>query len=197
MSGISLERLLFDFSSPDDGPNVGAFIRSADGSLITDTAGALDINIKSSDIDIRVDLDLDNLVADDAPDTEDPIKVGTRAVNSLAAISAAGDKANMISDLRRRLLVNTSANISTLATAVNVTNVATVLPATALVGRTKMTIQNTSNADVFIGGSGVTTANGILLAKGTSLTEDFGEYSLVYAIAATAGPHVVRVLESA
>ena len=65
----------------------------------------------------------------------------------------------------------------------------------ALAGRQKMLIQNTSNKDVFVGGSTVTTTNGIRIAKGATMELDIGEVAL-YAIAGSAG-NDVRVLELA
>lgn len=41
-------RLIFVPSVADDGDNVGAYIRSSDGSLITSTDGKLDVNIVES-----------------------------------------------------------------------------------------------------------------------------------------------------
>jgi hypothetical protein len=46
--GITLDRLVFDTTAPDNGANVGAFLRGSDGTLITQTGGALDVNIAGS-----------------------------------------------------------------------------------------------------------------------------------------------------
>lgn len=45
--GISLDRLVFDPANAADGANVGAYLRADDGTLITHTGGALDVNIAS------------------------------------------------------------------------------------------------------------------------------------------------------
>lgn len=137
-------------------------------------------------------------VADDAADTENPIKVGSRALGGALAAIASGDRADMISDLYRRVYVNDSYNIAMLATAVNVTNTAVELIPTALGGRRQMVIQNLSNREIFIGPANtVTTANGFRIAAGATIGLDLGPNVTVWAIAANAGPFGVRVLELA
>ena len=52
--GITLDELIFDPSNPDDGANVGATLRGADGTVIGNTADALKVDIGSvADLDIR------------------------------------------------------------------------------------------------------------------------------------------------
>lgn len=199
MSNLSLERLLFDTSDADNSPNLGAYIRSATGTLITDTAGALDINIASSDIDLQVDLDLTNLTADDAPDDENPLKIGFRAhdaSSALGAVSADGDKANGISDLYRRQFINDAPNIGVNNESVTVGVTAVALPTTALAGRTRMMVQNVGTKSIFIGDGSVTTANGIEVSKGGTLSLEVGEGVSLSAISGTAGQDV-RVFELA
>lgn len=41
--GITLDKLVFDTSVPDNGANVGAYLRASDGTLITHTSGALNV----------------------------------------------------------------------------------------------------------------------------------------------------------
>ena len=57
MSSLALNKLVFDPSAPAEGANVGAYITAADGTLITHSGAALDVNIKTSDIAINVELD--------------------------------------------------------------------------------------------------------------------------------------------
>lgn len=56
---IKKEQLIFDPTDPDSSDNVGAFIRSDDGTLIThtETAGkkALDTNIVTPELSLRFD----------------------------------------------------------------------------------------------------------------------------------------------
>ena len=115
MSNLSLERLLFDPTAPSDGPSVGSYLVSLGGNVITDTGSALDVNISSSDIDIQIDIDTSNFVADDEVFTENGMPIGYRAhdaSSALSALSADGDKSDALSDLYRRLFINDAPNIA-------------------------------------------------------------------------------------
>lgn len=48
---------MFDPAESDDYDVVASYLQASDGTLITHTGGALDVNIKTSDISIDVDLD--------------------------------------------------------------------------------------------------------------------------------------------
>lgn len=134
-------------------------------------------------------------VADDAVDSGNPIKMGSKALaGPLSAVSASGDRADMISDMYRRLYINDAPNIAVQSTRVTVGTTAVALPTTALGGRTRMIIQNISNNPVWVGPSGVTTSGattGILVGKGNSLALEAGPNVTYYAIAAGAGNDVV------
>ena len=176
---LDKDRLIFDTADEATSDSVGAYVRSSDGTLIdhvtiaavdrlavdatmkagdgtdlTQTGGALDVNItNSSDIEVAVNSEyaedsahgsgdigsfalavrqdtlaastdadgdysafkVDSLgrlytnsavqgdVADDAADSGNPLKVGSRAVDgALTAISASDDRADLLSDLYRR-----------------------------------------------------------------------------------------------
>ena len=114
---------------------------------------------------------------------------------ALSAVSASGDKANLTSDLYRRVYVNTSSNIGASYAAETVTTTAAQIAATALGGRRKLAVQNLGNKDVFIGfDASVTSANGLRLAGGGYLELDAGEDIDFYAIAAT-GSQDIRVIQ--
>jgi hypothetical protein len=134
--------------------------------------------------------------ADDAADSENPIKVGSRAESGALTAVSDGDRADLLSDDFRRVYVNSGANIGVEETAVTVTTTATLLPATALTGRRKIYIQNLSNQEIFLGGSGVTTAGGLRIAAGGVFEDEVGDDVALYAIKA-AGTANVRVLELA
>ena len=79
-------------------------------------------------------------------------------------------------------------------TAVSCATTATLAPASALVNRTSLCIQNTSATVVYVGGAGVTTANGMQLNPNDSFCDDAGPtpyYCIVAASTAT-----VRALEN-
>lgn len=139
-------------------------------------------------------------VADDAVDSGNPIKVGTRAVSGvLTAVSATGDRANMISDLYRRTYVNPSANIGGSNAAIPITTTAggTVLFATPLDGRRFGKVQNLGSKAIYVGFGTVTAANGLRIAAGaTELLEDFGP-DLIYKAIAESGTQDVRVQQVA
>lgn len=81
-----------------------------------------------------------------------------------------------------------------LSTAVTLTTALTAykLPASEQASRELLVISNTSNYDVYIGGSAVTIATGILLIPGATMS--IASTSGVYAVSATDGV-IVRVLE--
>lgn len=135
-------------------------------------------------------------VADDAADSGNPIKVGSRSESGALSAVGDGDRADLLSDDFRRIYVNSGANISVEETAVSVTTTATALPATALTGRRKIYVQNLDNQPIFLGGSGVTTANGIRIAAGAVFEDEVGDDVGLFAINAS-GTADVRVLELA
>lgn len=135
-------------------------------------------------------------VADDAADSENPVKVGSRAETGALTAVADGDRADLLSDGFRRIYVNNSSNITVEETAVSVGTSATALPATNLTGRKKIYIQNLASAPIFLGGSGVTTSNGIRIAAGAVWEDEVGDDVNLFAIKA-AGTADVRVLELA
>lgn len=165
----------------------------SDSVKVGDGTDFLAINADGS---INVNL-TDDGVADDAADTGNPFKVGGVAyASALSAVSAAGDRVNMAFDMYRRIRTFMGAQVAIntpAVVAVGTTEVA--LPSSPLAGRQKIIVQNTSNNDIFVGATGVTTSTGIRVAKGATLELDIGEIVL-YAIAGSAGNNV-RVLEVA
>lgn len=145
---------------------------------------------------VLADIALESDVADDAADTENPLKVGTRAVSGLlSAISASGDKANMISDMYRRVRVSDAPNVGASYGALTVAVTATQVAASALAGRTRIMVQNVGTKDAYVGfTNAVTTANGIKVARGAVLELPFGENLSMYAIASGSSTEF-RVIE--
>jgi hypothetical protein len=138
-------------------------------------------------------------VADDDVDSGNPIKIGFHAyAGPLSAVSAAGDRVNGASDLYRRLYVNNGSNIAIEDTQVNVTDAAaTALPTTSLAGRRTIMIQNLSSKEVYIGKTGVTSANGFVLGARATLSLDLGPDIVVYARGSQATAQDLRILELA
>jgi hypothetical protein len=88
--------------------------------------------------------------------------------------------------------------MSIVSTAVSVTGTATALPASGITGPTtvRTLIYNNGTATIYVGGSDVTTSNGIPIEVGSSLGMDVTVTETLYGIAAS-GTHNVRVLEVA
>lgn len=136
-------------------------------------------------------------VADDAVDSGNPVKVGSRSTDAaLAEISAAGDRADLISDSYRRLLVSTAPNVAGSVAAVSVTTTAATL-GTAASGRKRVVVQNRGNKAIAIGFSGaVTFASGIVIAPDSSWSEEVGEFVPLFAVA-DSGSQNVRFMQLA
>jgi len=139
-------------------------------------------------------------VDDDGADTEFPVKMGSKALSgALSAVSASGDRANMISDLYRRIYINDSPNIAAAAADFDVDNTVggIALPTAALAGRRRMFIQNLGSNDVYLGPSGVTTTSGFRLAKGSTVSLELGQNVALFGISGSATLNDVRVFELA
>lgn len=136
-------------------------------------------------------------VADDAVDSENPVKVGSRALAGPLAAVASGDRADMISDLYRRVYVNNGANIAMLNAAATVTTSAATLIASALGGRRTLLIQNKGSKAIYLGKDAtVTSSNGFELAAGAIFSIELGPNVAIFAIAAS-GSQDIRLLEVA
>jgi hypothetical protein len=177
---LDIRQLLHTGASPDS-------VQIGDGTEI------LQINADGS-IDVQFNSD-----ADDAASTYNPISVGGVSADqssALTALSAAGDRFHLLSDLYRRVFVNDSPNVGLSNEAVSVGLTAVALPTTAQAGRMELHIQNNGNKSIFIGDASVTTANGIEVSKNSTYVMKVGEAVGVYAISGTAAQDV-RVLELA
>jgi hypothetical protein len=137
-------------------------------------------------------------VADDAADAGNPVKVGSRAISGLlSAISAGNDRADMVSDMYRRLYINDSSNIGSKSAAVSVADTEIALSGSPLAGRRRMIIENLSSQAIFVGPTGVTTSSGLRIAAGGNLTLEIGQDVALFAISANASAKDVRVFELA
>lgn len=224
--GLSMYKLDFDPASPSEADRVGSFIIGAGGTnvleiYVEDAAsaggekGLVMLGVRqdaagspvsadgdfhpflfNNDGELKVAADLTSSVEDDDVNSGNPVLIGSVAyAATLSALSATGDRGNLASDVYRRIHVNDSANIAASSAVTSIADTAT-LVATALAGRKKMTIQNLSSSDIYLGGSGVTTSNGLLLKKGDSYTEAIGAGCALYGIVAS-GTANVRVLQLA
>jgi len=179
--------------------DTASFLHAYDGAAwdrLTTSAGALDINIAAQDANLTVDIAA-NLVADDAADAGGSLKAGSVAADGvLTSVSADGDRADLTSDMYRRIYVNDAPNIAIDTNAVSVGTSAVNLSSTPLAGRTRMMVQNNGAKPVFVGPSGVLTTTGVEITKGATMSLELGEDIDLYGISTDAAQDV-RVLEFA
>jgi len=137
-------------------------------------------------------------VADDAEDSGNPLKVGSRAHDGALTAVADGDRADLLSDLYRRVWVNTAPNISGSNAAVSVDTTAggVALFASPLAGRRKVIVQNMGNKAIILGFGTVTASNGVLVPAKAVWTDELGPNIDLKAIAES-GTQDVRVLQLA
>jgi hypothetical protein len=111
-------------------------------------------------------------------------------------VSAAGDKANLRTDLHRRLVVNDSLGVSWQVGAVSVGTSAVQLDGTPLASRRMCTIQNLGNHPLYVKNANtVTSSNGIMIPKYSERDLMFTAALPVWAISDTAAQDV-RFLEA-
>lgn len=139
-------------------------------------------------------------IADDGVDSGNPIKVGSRAVSgALTAVSTTGDRADLLSDLYRRVWVNTAPNVagSNAAVTVDDTVGGVALFASPLAGRRIVEIQNLGSKEIYMGFGTVTTANGVRISGGATYQTELGPDLALKAIAGTGNTVNCRVLQLA
>lgn len=138
-------------------------------------------------------------VADDDVDSQNPIKVGSRSEwGALAAVSHTNDRADLISDKYRRVYVNNGSNIAArnLNVTVGASEVELKSGASALEGRRLLMIQNLSNKEIYLGKTGVSSTNGLVLAARATMSLDVGQDVAIFALGSTTSQDV-RVFELA
>jgi len=147
-------------------------------------------------LNVEADIDIQSAVADDEVDTENPLKMGSRSVfGLLSAISASGDKANLISDKYRRIYVNDSYQIGLKNSAATVSTTAAELASTPLAGRREIEIYNNSNKPIYLGfDNTVTSVNGFPIQPCSSYVVELGEDLDIWAIGEVASQNV-RLIE--
>lgn len=165
---------------------------SQDNVAISDGTDTLAINADGS---INVNLSDDN-VADDAADSGNPIKIGGHAYSTASVLDAADadDRVNLATDLYRRVLVSDIMGVALEHSVVTVGATAVTLPASALAGRKKVTVQNVSANPIWVGKSSVTTSGatrGLKLEKGAEASFNLSAGVVLYGIAAGAGNDVL------
>lgn len=209
---LSHHLLTFDSAALGESDQVGAHL-IAGGTALTATGTSLDVNItnasiaiSTTDLDIRdlvytqdsVLAHINELVADDAADSFGSLKVGSRAMATLSAVSATNDRADLISDMYRRIYVNSSPNIAANLLKPTVSDIASQADATPLAGRKKVLVQNLSDKSIYLGvDNTVTVLTGIEIPKKGDFDTEWGENIEMWLISAAGITSNVRILEMA
>jgi len=220
---INKHQLDFD-PSETDCDQVGAFLKSSDGTLLTHTTfgavEALDVNIANTGnitIDGEVSLDAATLAALETVTvqqgtspwvigdgggsiTVDGVDFDIRNLTHVSDSMKIGDGTDfLVIESDGSINVNSSeAGFSSCAyAAISVGNTATDLVATELVNRKTISIQNLGNKPIYIGcDSSVTKNNGTKVPKGATAEFRLGAGIDVHAITNT-GTSDVRIIELA
>ena len=218
--GITLDQLVFDDANPEDGANVGAYVRAGDdGTQIGHVSDALKVNFSNSSLVVTAtDLDIRDLnFASDSVTSR--LQDGSgNAISSTAGaldVNIASGADFDIRDLSHTqdsikigdgtdfMTVNTDGSINTKAaapsnpkTSVVTAGVAAVeIAATPLSERTRILVQNNGSKDVFFGEANtVTTANGMRIPRGASMELPYGAAANLWVISSAAAQDL-RVLE--
>lgn len=186
--------------SGDTGNFVLAVRADAQGSLVSADGDYAPLQVDSAGR-LRTITDIDlvgDITADGAADNEDPLKVGSHAYDAASPLGAvdADDKANLASDLYRRIFINDAPNVGMAATAVTVADTETALPTTPLAGRMRIIVQNKGSNSIFVGPTGVLSTTGLEINKAATLALELGEGVALFGITAS-GTVATRVLEIA
>jgi lipopolysaccharide export system protein LptA len=160
---MSIHRLVFDATLPDDSANVGAFVRSADGTLITHTDNggklSLDVNVANA-----IDVSLSH--------TTDSVKIGDGtdflAINNDGSINAVVSATNL--DIRDLAFSTDKVDVS--GSSVSVTGDVNVTQGTSpwVVSATNLDIRDLAFATdkVDVSGSSVSITGDVNVTQGTS-----------------------------
>lgn len=159
--------------------DAGTSMVSADGDyapLQVDADGALRVSGS---------FQLDGQYAEDSAHVSGSIGIYNLSVRSDApavATSADGDYASQTVDAYNRSWVNTGANVAMTNGAASVTTTSALLVAAAA-GRRKILLQNLGQKAMYIGASGVSTANGVRIASGGNTELEIGPALALHAVA--------------
>jgi hypothetical protein len=205
--------------------DVYAALADGDGNPITSTDGALDVNIKTSDIAIDMDLDgIYNVSTNPVPDNVGIIG-SSRAAPGLANQTLQFTGAGVASDavvttnivaqdvnsfgmiwngttwdrlkgVDGAVVTTTDVNDTLAHAAATVSTTAAAITA-ALATRRRIIIQNVDNSkSIYLGTASVTTATGLRLSPGAALEIELAAATSIYAITASPGTASARVLET-
>lgn len=191
------DHLLFDTTDATtmaETDSVGAYLRSADGTLLThtDVGGKMALDVRVAEgINVEVDLTAG----------EDSVSSWTKdgsgvSITSTVVGGSTGLDVNIINDLtvNDAALANTA--VVSDAEVLDTAGTAQDAVATALTDRKYLFIANVDNQRAYIGGTGVTAANGYPISPGSSIELRAGAAVDVQYVSAKLG-HEIRTLQLA
>jgi hypothetical protein len=212
------DQLIFDTTQIQDSDSVGAFLRSSNGTLIDhalintvnrlavdatlkDGAGtalsstlvsgkqSLDVNVTSG-INVEVDL----AATDDSVSSWTKDGVGTDITSTLVS-GKQGLDVNIVNSLtvNDAALANTA--VASNANPLDVANTAEAAVVSPLANRKYLSIYNTDNRKIYIGGAGVTAANGFPVSPGSYIEMRAGSAAPVNFVGSTGATPEIRTLE--
>lgn len=162
------DHLIFDTTDSTtiaDSDSVGAYLRSADGTLLThtDVGGkkALDVRVAEG-INVEVDLD----AADDSVSSWTKDGAGT-AITSTLNSGKQGLDVNIINSLTVSDVALGNVTLANAANTLSVADTAQDVIAAPLANRKYVYLYNNDNTKIFIGTTGVTAANGFPISPGS------------------------------
>ena len=209
--GITLDQLVFDAANPDDGSNVGSFVRAGDdGTQIGHVADALKVTDSASQA-LLTTIDADtSSIATDAGTIAGAVAAGQMQVDLVDAIGNWSVNAGAVDATTPRVHLSNESlaaleNITVTVGAANgalQTSTATIgttaseIAATPLANRSSILIQNLGNKDIYLGESAsVTTANGIRIPRGSSYEDTNVGSNVNFFLISSAAGQDVRILE--
>jgi hypothetical protein len=169
----------------------------SDSIKIGDGTDFLAVNADGS-INVTGSFSINGQYAEDSAHVSGDIGLYNLAVRADApavASSASGDYASQTVDAYNRSWINPGSNISIANGSASVTT-STGLLVAAAAGRRKILVQNLGGKKVYLGASGVSTANGIQLPSGADLELEIGPALALHAVAES-GTMDVRYLQLA
>lgn len=168
---------------------------TSDSIKIGDGTDFLAVNADGS-INVTGSFSINGQYAEDSAHVSGDVGLYNLAVRADApavASSASGDYASQTVDAYNRSWVNSGANVSMANAAASVTTTSALLIAAAA-GRRKILVQNLGTKAVYLGASGVSTANGIKLPAGADLELEIGPALPLHSVAES-GTQDVRALQ--
>ena len=178
--------------------NVAAALFSGAGVAITETSGAMDVNISSADINVAIDFEYAEDAASSGGETFASVG-GIRQDTLATSTSADGDYTPFKVNAEGSLYTATTLSppntaFASAAVSIDTTVGGVAIPASPLANRKTMIVQNEGNTIIYLGPSGLTTSTGLALGKRKTIELELGPSALLFGIVGS-GTQSVRAFE--